>query len=293
VTGVGRVAAVTDDLVLRERAAASDLEDLSPLVLRNPVKKPPVNGVTIAPRRIAPMGETYLLDNSKELDRLRLQSEVWEPAGRSLLDRLGAGDGRRALDVGCGALGWLRILSHAGWRTTGTDIDASLLMAAASLGLDVELVQDDIFDSTLSAADFDLVHARFQLAPLGRVEEQLNAYRRWLKPGGVLVLEEPESSSWRVLPEAQAVDELISRIRQTFLDRGGDFDIGRRLPELLGGGEVDAHVHALPASHPYLQLPLQFARSLGIGDTDAAEAELASGDRFGLTFTLVQAWRQF
>ena len=239
------------------------------------------------------MPETYLLDNSKELDRLRLQSEVWEPAGRTLLDRLGPGNGRRALDVGCGALGWLRILSHTGWRTTGTDLDENLLTAATSLGLGAELVRDDIFDSQLPEHVFDLVHARFQLAPLGRVEEQLAAYRRWLKPGGVLVLEEPESSSWRVLPEAPAVDELIRRIRQTFLDRGGDFDIGRRLPALLEGTEVDAHVVALPASHPYLELPLQFARSLGIGDTDAATAELASGDRFGLTFTLVQAWREF
>jgi SAM-dependent methyltransferase len=237
------------------------------------------------------MSESYQLDNSKELERLRLQSEVWEPAGRKLLERLGPGEGKRALDVGCGALGWLRILAEAGWRTTGADIDENLLAAAATLGLDAELVRDDIFDSELPEGAFDLVHARFQLAPLGRVDEQLAVYRRWVGPGGVLVLEEPESSSWRVLPDAPAVDELIGRIRQTFRARGGDFDVGRRLPSLLGGGEVDAHIVALPASHPYLQLPLQFARSLGLADTEAAEAELAGGNRFGLTFTLVQAWR--
>jgi SAM-dependent methyltransferase len=235
----------------------------------------------------------YLLDNAQELERLRLQSEVWEPTGRALLARLGSGDGKTALDVGCGALGWLRILSEAGWQTTGIDIDPTLLEVAASSGLGVDLVQDDIFQSQLPAGSFDLVHARFQLAPLGRTEEQLAAYRRWLKPGGVLVLEEPDSASWRVLPDARAVEELIGRIRSAFRERGGDFDVGRQLPALLGGGDFDAHVIALPPSHPYLRLPLQFAASLGLDDTESAEAELNSGDQRGITFTLIQAWRSF
>jgi len=235
----------------------------------------------------------YLLDNAQELERLLLQSHVWEPAGRLVLERLGPGDGRTALDVGCGALGWLRILSRDGWRTTGSDVDAKLLDIAASSGLEVELVEDDIFDSKLPSAGFDLVHARFQLAPLGRVAEQLAAYRRWLRPGGTLVLEEPDSASWRLLPDGPAVAALIARIVETFQDRGGDFDIGRKLPELLEGGDIDAHVIALPPTHPYLRLPLQFAASLGLGETQLAEAELDGGGRHGLTFTLVQAWRSF
>jgi SAM-dependent methyltransferase len=235
----------------------------------------------------------YLLDNRKELARLRLQAEVWEPAGRDLLQRLGPAEGRAALDVGCGALGWLRILSQAGWKTTGTDIDAGLLEASAALNLEVDLVRDDIFASRLQPHSFDLVHARFQLAPLGRFDEQLRAYREWLKPGGVLVLEEPDSASWQLLPEAPAVDDLIERIRVTFRDRGGDFDIGRRLPALLEGCEIDAHVVALAPTHPYLRLPLQFAASLGLDSTEPAAAEIDSGTHFGLTFTLVQAWRRY
>ncbi|HET9945040.1 MAG TPA: hypothetical protein VFR56_05275 [Actinomycetes bacterium] len=49
---------------------------------------------------------TYLLDDqASETQRLRLQSQVWEPAGRRLLDLLGDGTGSRVLDVGCGAMG--------------------------------------------------------------------------------------------------------------------------------------------------------------------------------------------
>jgi hypothetical protein len=47
-----------------------------------------------------------------ELERLQLQSRVWEPSGRRLLEELGDGRSARALDMGCGALGWLRILSE-------------------------------------------------------------------------------------------------------------------------------------------------------------------------------------
>jgi ubiquinone/menaquinone biosynthesis C-methylase UbiE len=96
--------------------------------------------------------ESYLLaDQPSELERLQLQSRVWEPTGRQLLSKIGDGSGRRALDVGCGALGWLRILSE--WvgesgHVVGTDIDESLLEAARSFLEEerisgVELVVDD------------------------------------------------------------------------------------------------------------------------------------------------------
>ena len=113
--------------------------------------------------------EDYLLANQpSELQRLQLQSRVWEPAGRQVLSRLGDGSGRHALDVGCGALGWLRILSEwvgTSGRILGTDIDESLLNAARSFleaeGIsNVELVIDDLFESKLEPQSFDLVHAR-------------------------------------------------------------------------------------------------------------------------------------
>ena len=55
----------------------------------------------------------YLLAGQPtELERLQLQSRVWEPAGRALLAQLPDGTGQRALDLGCGVMGWLRILSE-------------------------------------------------------------------------------------------------------------------------------------------------------------------------------------
>ena len=258
---------------------------------------------------------TYLLHGqASETERLRLQSRVWEPAGRRLLDRLGDGAGSRVVDVGCGAMGWLRLLS--GWvgpdgQCTGTDIAAGLLAQAGSFvdveGLqNVRLVEDDLFDSRLPAGGFDLVHARFQLAPLGRAAEQLAAYRRLLRPGGVLVLEDPDSTSWTYTPDAPRTGELVGLVRAAFRAAGGDFDAGHDAVRLLADAGLYPtsrveHVE-LPEGHPYLLLPLQFAGSLrprleqlvAPGDLDAlladVAAELARPGTRGVTFTLVQTW---
>jgi len=258
--------------------------------------------------------ENYLLANQpSELERLQLQSRVWEPAGRQLLSKIGDGSGRRALDVGCGAMGWLRILSEWVGRSgqlVGTDIDESLLGAARSFLeaeriSNVELVVDDLFESRLEPQSFDLVHARFVIAPLGRGSEQVNSYRRLVRPGGSLVLEEWDLGSWHFNPPASAAERLIQLLSEIFAALGGE--AGRGLPELLREvgierPELDAHLIALKPAHPYLRLPLQFSVALEswllerLSEDELAslrreaEAELAEPGRWGTTFTLIQSW---
>ena len=216
--------------------------------------------------------------------------------------------------MGCGSLGWLRLLSHwVGPSGTcfGTDLDGRMLKAAAEFVteeelVNVELVKDDLFISTLPSQSFDLVHARFQLAPLGRFEDQLAAYVRLIRPGGLLVLEDPDSSSWRFQPAAPASENLIELIKEAFSASGGDFNAGRHGYDLLAAAgyapHIRAEVIALEPGHPYLQLPLQFATSLRprlltIVDADAldewlaqATNELSNVTRWGMSFTLMQTW---
>jgi len=257
----------------------------------------------------------YLMaDQASELERLRLQSRVWEPAGERLLAQIGPGAGYHALEIGCGAMGWLRLLSRwvgTAGQVTGTDVDERMLAAAAALRDEerlpnLTLTRDDVFASALSSASFDLVHLRFQLAPIGRAREQLAAAHRLVRPGGWLVLEDPDTGSWREHPAAPAVDRLRDLIAEAFVRGGGDFNAGRRLPECLRGlgitPSIRAECLALEPGHPYLQLPVQFAASLRprllalVEESEldrlvaAARAELATPGRWGTTITLVQAW---
>jgi len=255
-----------------------------------------------------------LAGQASELERLQLQSRVWEPSGRRLLEEIGGGRGTRALDVGCGVLGWLRVLSE--WvgpdgEVTGTDIDEAMLAAADRLvtteGLrNVGLVQDDLFASELEPDAFDLVHARYEICPLGRGHEQMETYLRLARPGGTIVLEDPDTGSWHFNPQAPALEKLIALIVEAFRVSGGDWGAGRRHLRLLREfgieGNVRAEVVALPPGHPYLRLPLQFAtaleeRLLSLVTTDEleqlrrhGEAELQEPGRWGTTFTLLQCW---
>jgi len=257
---------------------------------------------------------SYLLaGQSTELDRLALQSVVWEPSGRRLLAAIGEGAGARALDVGCGVMGWLRLLSD--WvgvegTVVGTDVDDAMLTAAKTfvahenLG-NVVLVNDDLFNSALEAASFDLVHARFEVTPLGRGPEHMAAYVRLARPGGTVVLEDPDWGSWHFNRPAPALEKLIALTRAAF-ERWGDADAGRKHLELFHSdgleADVRAEVLALPPGHPYLRLPLQMAAGLAPclrelvdpGELDhlqqQGQVELDEPGRWGTTFTLLQAW---
>ncbi len=257
----------------------------------------------------------YLLaGHASELERLQVQSRVWEPSGRRLLEEIGDGRGARVLDVGCGVLGWLRVLSE--WvgpegEVTGTDVDQAMLAAAERFvtqeGLrSVGLVRDDLFASELEPDSFDLVHARYEITPLGRGDEQMATYLRLVRPGGTIVLEDPDTGSWHFNPPAPALERLIELIEEAFLLSGGDLSAGRKNLDLLREfgieGDLRAEVVALPPGHPYLRLPLQFATSLEerllrlvsadeLGELrKQGEAELQEPERWGTTFTLLQCW---
>jgi SAM-dependent methyltransferase len=170
----------------------------------------------------------------------------------------------------------------------------------------VDLVQDDLFASKLQPDSFDLVHARYEICPLGRAHEQMETYVRLARPGSTIVLEDPDAASWHFNPPAPALERLIELIQEAFRLSGGDWGAGRKHLDLLREfgieGNVGAEVLALPPGHPYLRLPLQFATSLeqrllSLVSADElaelrkeGEAELQEANRWGTTFTLLQCW---
>lgn len=259
--------------------------------------------------------DAYLLEGElSELERLQLQSRIWEPAGRRVLDEIGDGRGNRVVDVGCGAMGWLRLLSD--WvgpdgQVVGTDIQDEMLEAAAQLVADeqlsnVTLVNDDLFASELEPDSFDLVHARFEIGPLGRADEQMATYLRLVRSGGTVVLGDVDPASLHFLPPAPACAELMPLLGEAFDRAGGVPAVEDTHLRLFRDAGIEptmrADVQALPPGHPYNRVLLEFISALdGLLRTfvdpdrldelvDEAERELEDPGRWGITFTLVQTW---
>ncbi|MGH8992226.1 MAG: class I SAM-dependent methyltransferase [Acidimicrobiia bacterium] len=260
------------------------------------------------------MSESYLLaGQASELERLQLQSRVWEPSGGRLLEEIGDGRGARAVDIGCGVLGWLRLLSN--WvgpdgEVVGTDVDGAMLASAqrfvADEGLgNVVLVRDDVFESTLEDSSFDLVHSRFVVSPLARGAEQMATYCRLARPGGIVALEDWDKGSWHYNPPAPALEQLIGLIDRAFQEVS-EVDGGRTHLDLFTGAGIEARIRAevlaLPPGHPYLRLPIQMTTGLAprLADflsaeelarlQEEAEQELQQPGRWGTTFTVIQSW---
>lgn len=140
---------------------------------------------------------TYMMAGQlSELERSRVQSRVREPAGERLLARLGTGQGIRVLEVGCGVMGWLSILSRWVGETgevVGTGADEKM-PAAANAPRDeqaltnVTTLRYDIFASTLPEASFDAVVSGLVLNFVPEPTRAVSELGRVARPSGTVAV---------------------------------------------------------------------------------------------------------
>ena len=184
-------------------------------------------------------------------ERLRILSRVMRPTTRNLLERVGLRAEMACLDVGCGGgdatCEMARIVGPRG-RAVGVDMDAAKIELARSeataAGLDVEFRVSDAGTSA-GTAEFDVVYARFLLTHLsdpGTLVAQMVGH---LRPGGTVVVEDIDFRGHFCHPDSPAFRRYVDLYTQVVRRRGGDPDIGPRLPSLLhdaGCGGVQMHV---------------------------------------------------
>jgi len=80
---------------------------------------------------------------------------------------------------------------------------------------------------------FDLVHARFVLCHVSNGGDALRRISRLVKPGGLLVVEDADNSSFAETA-GPASRRFVSVVKQTFDERGADLDFGRKIPDIIG-----------------------------------------------------------
>jgi len=191
---------------------------------------------------------TYIIRGGMEgRERLRILSRVMQPTTLSLLHRVGVRPGMACLDAGSGGGDVsfdLARLTSPGGRVVGIDSDQTMIEMARRETAERKLDNADIARSELEPK-FDLVYARFLLTHLRDPGATLARLRRALRPGGVLVVEDIDLRGHFCHPDHPAFRRYVDLYTETVRRRGGDANIGLRLPELLteaGFEAIEMHV---------------------------------------------------
>ena len=178
------------------------------------------------------------VDDQRELERLRMIERVFDPgSGRRLL-ATGLQASWRCLEVGPGAgsiMNWMGEVVGLMGEVVAVDLDPKFLSDADRPN--VSVVRADIRTAQLPQQSFDVVHARYVLIHLANYEVVLTKMLGSLKPGGWLVLEEPDFSASRgIIGEEQdlaSVHKVNQAIAKMYATLRMDYALGLKVPALL------------------------------------------------------------
>src|SRR6478736_637427 len=161
------------------------------------------------------MTQDYFYDHTWTQERIRLAGleAALDQGTHEHLTRLGAGPGRRCLEIGAGGGAvafWLaeRVAPHG--VVVATDVETDFLAAEAARYPNLEVLRHDITTEDLPTG-FDLVHARWLVEWLPDKREALGRMKAALRPGGVLIVEEPDFVTIFGTAKPPALRDVITR----------------------------------------------------------------------------------
>ena len=132
-----------------------------------------------------------------ELERLRLLHQIFDPYTIKNMEAIGIAEGWRCLDVGAGAgsiAAWMSDNVGSSGSVVATDIDLKFLDQLIKPNLEIRrhnIVNDDIENNS-----YDFVHCRFLLMHLNEYQVALRKMVDALKPGGWLLIEELDYTTY-------------------------------------------------------------------------------------------------
>jgi ubiquinone/menaquinone biosynthesis C-methylase UbiE len=237
----------------------------------------------------------YALGHSeRELDRLSMQAQIFDPFTRQLFCEAGLGSGMRVLDVGCGS-GDVAFLAAELIGPTGSVIGVDRTPAAIaragsraeSKGIsNVRFVEGD---PTLMKFDqpFDAVVGRLILMYYPDPADALQKLLSYLRPGGIVAFQEIDASGCKSHPASPTHDRCVDWITRTFHLTGAQTKTGLELHRIFQSAglraptlRLDAAVGAGPDTRAYEMLP-EIVRSLlpameRLGIATTAEVDIES-----------------
>lgn len=172
--------------------------------------------------------------------RLKILSRVMQPHTQNFFQRLEITTGMHCLDIGCGGgdvTFELALLVGNSGQVVGQDLDETIIRLTQEdcqkVGLtNVQLKVADAF--SLDEQDkYDLAYTRFLLTHLSHPQTVIEKMKMAVKPGGLIAVEDLEFSGHFCYPKCPAFDKYIQLYQQVVQNKGGDPEIGLKLPGML------------------------------------------------------------
>jgi trans-aconitate 2-methyltransferase len=187
-----------------------------------------VSGVDASPPLRYAFGDTAAAS-----ERLGVLASVFAPTSRALLHTVAAESPSPGLvlDLGCGPGHTTAMLAQAFPSATVVGVDSSpafVAEATASAPARCRFTEGDVTRTPLPHAPADIVYGRFLLVHLPDPRATVAAWTGELRPGGMVVVEEPE----RIDTDDPDFRRYLELARAVVADRGGDLYVGHELRHL-------------------------------------------------------------
>ncbi len=177
-------------------------------------------------------------EEARELQRLQMLERIFDAGTQRRMLSAGLTTGWHCLEVGAGAgsiVRWLEQRVGPSGKVLALDTNPRFLRGSSSST--IEIVQGDICDTDLPPASFDLVHARYVMIHIADYQKAFERMLRCVKPGGWVVIEEPDFQAARAVTGPDDAKACFGRITEAiermFTSLGMDYALGAKLPALF------------------------------------------------------------
>lgn len=186
-------------------------------------------------------------EENAEFERMKLIEDAFDEQTKKLIQNAGIAPGWNCLELGTGAgsiLQWMSCLVGEQGNIVG--IDRNIKFISWLDANNIQKLEGNILEIELESDRFDLIHARYVLIHNTESEKIIKKLIKCLKPGGAIVLEEPDFTSARTIsncprgstigdrtPHEQAHQKVNEAIEQMFINLGLDPSFGLKLPKIL------------------------------------------------------------
>ena len=212
----------------------------------------------------------------QELARLRFVEAAFDPRTVSLLEQIGIGQGDRCLELAAGGGSIARWMGQrVGARGVVTSVDLKTIYLKDLAHPPYRVVEGDAGQVDVGS-DYDVAHCRYMLIHHPDPGTVLRRAYATLRPGGHILLEEPDFSISRALAGTSDGSQRVNEAIQLWFEQQGlDPAFGITLPDLAA--QIGFHIVSVEADGHLCSGKSPVAKVMGASIASLREKYVATG----------------